>query len=263
MKTKMMLSMVDEYEEMIGRDDFHENTINYENVNNVHDDVADDHDDDAIEFHDDGVQPVVPTYEAHGPSFYANTWNNIVDPSNVEIPFSSSWVRGMNFSKGLIFPNKEVVRQALIVYSMDNNKNYITEQSNQQRLCVKCVNESCAWKIRAFSQRKLSGLLAVTVYGGPHTCSSIAVNKDGRMMDSNFLAKEFHTYVLADHTNKIKDLQNLIKERFKHDILYYKIWDARKKAIANIHWNWEESYQKLQKLLLTYKDSDPGTQVSF
>ena len=127
----MMLIMVDEYEEMIGRDDFHENTINYENVNNVHDDIVDDHDDDAIEFHDDGVQLVVPTYEAHGPSFHANTWDNIVDLSNIEIPFSSSWVWGMNFSKGLIFPNKEVVRQALIVSSMDNNKNYITKRSNQ------------------------------------------------------------------------------------------------------------------------------------
>ena len=47
-----------------------------------------------------GVQPVAPTYEAHGLSFHANTWDNIVDPSNVEIPFSASWVQGMNFSKG-------------------------------------------------------------------------------------------------------------------------------------------------------------------
>nr|XP_023915455.1 uncharacterized protein LOC112027025 [Quercus suber] len=82
-------------------------------------------------------------------------------------------------------------------------------------------------------------------------------------MDSNFLAKELHTYVLADHTSKIKDLQNLMKERFDHDISHYKIWDAKQKAIANIHENWEESYQKLQKLLLAYKDNDPGTQVSF
>ncbi|XP_050289916.1 uncharacterized protein LOC126728089 [Quercus robur] len=248
----------DEYEEMIGRDDFHENTINYENVDNVRDDVVDDHDDDAI---GDGIglQPAVPTYEAHGPSFHANTWDNIVDPSNIEIPFLSSWVQGMNFSKGLIFPNKEAVRQALIVYSMDNNKNYITEWSNQQRLCVKCSNESCAWKVRAFPQQKLNGLWAVTVYDGPHTCPSIGVNKDDRMMDSNFLAKELHTYVLADYTSKIKDLQNLMKERFKHNISYYKIWDAKQKAIANIHGNWEESYQKLQKLLLAYKDSDPGT----
>ena len=96
------------------------------------------------------VTTTVPTYEAHGPSFHANTWDNIVVPSNVEILFSSSWVQGVNFSKGLIFPNKEVVRQALIVYSMEK-KNYITEWSNQQRLCVKCANESCAWKVQAFS----------------------------------------------------------------------------------------------------------------
>ena len=89
---------------------------------------------------------------------------------------------------------------------MDNNKNYITEWFNQQRLCVKYANESCAWKVRAFSQRKLNGLWAVTVYGGPYTCPLVGVNKDGRMMDSNFLAKELHKYVLANHTSKINDL---------------------------------------------------------
>ena len=85
---------------------------------NARHDVVDDHDDDVIEFQDDigddiGVQHVtttVPTYEAHGPSFHANTWDNIVNPSNVKILFSSSWVWEMNFSKWLIFPNKEAVR---------------------------------------------------------------------------------------------------------------------------------------------------------
>ena len=83
------------------------------------------------------------------------------------------------------------------------------------------------------------------------------------MMDSNFLAQELHKYILEDHNYKIKDLQNLMKERFQHEISYYKIWDAKQKTIANIHKNWEESYQMLQKLLLAYKDSDPGTQVSY
>ena len=145
----------DEYEEMIGRDDFHEYVDHYENVNNDHNDVVDDHNDDAMEFHDDigdhiGVQNVtntVPTYEARVSSFHANIWNNIVDPSNVEIPFSSSWVWGTNFSKGLIFPNKEAAKLALIMYSMDNNTSYTTKWSNQQGLYVKCVNESCAWKV--------------------------------------------------------------------------------------------------------------------
>ena len=100
-------------------------------------------------------------------------------------------------------------------------------------------------------------------YIGHHICPSVGVNKDGRMMDSNFLAQELHKYVLKDHTCKIKDLQNLMKERLQHKISYYKIWDAKQKAIANIHGNWEESYQKLQKLLLAYKDNDLGTQVSY
>ena len=90
----------DEYEEMIGRDDFHENADQYENVDNIRHDVVDDHHDDAIEFQDDigdgiGVQHVttiVPTYEAHGLSLHVNTWDNIVDPSNIEMQFSSSWV---------------------------------------------------------------------------------------------------------------------------------------------------------------------------
>ena len=79
------------------------------------------------------------------------------------------------------------------------------------------------------------------------------------MMDSNFLAQELHKYILEDHTYKIKDLQNLMKERFQHKISYYKKWDAKQKAIAKIYGNWEELYQKLHKLLLAYKDSDMGT----
>jgi len=54
-----------------------------------------------------------------------------------------------------------------------------------------------------------------------------------------------------------------MKERFEHEISYYKIWDVKQKAIANIHGNWEELYQKLYKLLLAYKDNNPGTQVSY
>ena len=69
---------------MIGRDDFYKYVDHNENADNVHNDAVDDHDDDTMEFHDDdddvgddiGVQHVtntIPTYKAHGSSFYANT----------------------------------------------------------------------------------------------------------------------------------------------------------------------------------------------
>ena len=42
---------------------------------------------------------------------------------------------------------------------------------------------------------------------------------------------------------------------------YYKVWDAKQNAIRKMFRNWEESYQKLQKLLISYIDQDPTIQV--
>ena len=95
----------------------------------------DDDDDHAMEFHDDDdvgdnicvqhVMNTVLTYGAHGPSFHANIWDNIVDPLNVEIPFSSSWMRGMNFSKGfaatkIIFTSARLSRSNNLVSPRSN-----------------------------------------------------------------------------------------------------------------------------------------------
>ena len=48
-----------------------------------------------------------------------------------------------------------------------------------------------------------------------------------------------------------------------HEPSYYKVWDAKQKAIAKMFGNWEESYQRLQKLLMAYIDQDPTTRVLY
>ena len=48
-----------------------------------------------------------------------------------------------------------------------------------------------------------------------------------------------------------------------HKPSYYKVWDAKQKAIGKMFENWEEFYQMLQKLLMTYIDQDPTTQVFY
>ena len=48
-----------------------------------------------------------------------------------------------------------------------------------------------------------------------------------------------------------------------HEPSYYKVWDAKQKAIRKMFGNWEESYQWLQKLLMAYIDQDPTTQVFY
>ena len=45
------------------------------------------------------VQNITNTISTNAPpalSFSANTWENMVDPSHIEIPFVSTWKEGMN-----------------------------------------------------------------------------------------------------------------------------------------------------------------------
>ncbi|XP_065626133.1 uncharacterized protein LOC136066181 [Quercus suber] len=56
----------------------------------------------------------------------------------------------------------------------------------------------------------------------------------------------------------------MIESKYEgHKPSYYKVWDAKQKAIGKLFGNWEESYQRLQKLLMAYIDMDPTTQVFY
>ena len=79
------------------------------------------------------------------------------------------------------------------------------------------------------------------------------------MMDSNFVALEIVGKLRQNHNARIHELWEIIHTKYKHELSYYKVWDTKQKAIAKIYGDWEESYQRLQKLLLAYLDQDSGT----
>ncbi|KAL0010892.1 hypothetical protein SO802_006000 [Lithocarpus litseifolius] len=104
----------------------------------------------------------------------------------------------------------------------------------------------------------------VTVYVGLDTCIRIKVRNDGRMMNCNFIASNILKKLCEDHTTPIKHLRSRIELKYEgHKPSYYKVWDAKQKLIEKIFGNWEESYQRLQKLLMEYIYQDPTTQVFY
>ena len=98
---------MDEYEERIEQGDIDKDVDDHELVPNF--------EEENMEYHDEGdadddivVQHDTNTTTAYTPpveSFYLNTWENMVDPSRLQIPFVSTWEDGMHFSKGLTFAN--------------------------------------------------------------------------------------------------------------------------------------------------------------
>nr|XP_023898745.1 uncharacterized protein LOC112010632 [Quercus suber] len=250
----------DEYEDMIGRGDF----------GDFERDIDDDETLDGSEPYADNVisvQNIANTIPAHAPptfSFNANTWKNMVDSSHIEMPFVSTWREGMNLCKGLTFANKEEVKRILTNCALKENKHFTITRSTTKKLCAKCVHESCKWYVYAAMKPNLHQLWMVTVYVGPHMCVPIGVQNDSRMMSCNFIASDIHQKLCEDHTTPVKHLRSMIETKYNgHKPSYYKIWDAKQKGIAKMFRKKEESYQRLQKLLMAYIDQDPTTQVFY
>ena len=90
---------VDEYEERIEQSDFENNVDDPEVVPNFEEENMEYHDEgDADD--DIGVQHDTNTTTCYRPpvdSVYANTWEDMVDPSRLQIPFVSTWEDGMHF----------------------------------------------------------------------------------------------------------------------------------------------------------------------
>ena len=94
----------------------------------------------------------------------------------------------MHFCKGLTFANKEAVKRALIIYAANDNRNFIIRRSTKTQLCTACIDGN--WYVEAYMKAKFNGLWMVTSYVGPHNCIPFGLRRDGKMMDSNFVASE-------------------------------------------------------------------------
>ena len=99
----------------------------------------------------------------------------------------------------------------------------------------------------------------ITTCKGPHTCSSLQVDHDGRMMDSKFIAITLESYVREDISRTVATLRSVLHAKHGHWASHYKVWDAKQKAVAAIYGDFDESYVELPQFLAVLKDADPTT----
>ena len=109
-------------ENFIDRDEYEER-IEWGDFRDFERDIDDDETLDGSKLDIDNVinvQNITNTIPAYAPpalSFSTNTWENMIDPSNIQIPFVSTWRKMMNLCKELTFANKVEVKRALIIFS--------------------------------------------------------------------------------------------------------------------------------------------------
>ena len=129
----------------------------------------------------------------------------------------------MHFSKGVTFANKEVVKRALIIYAAKDNRNFTIWRSTKTKLCIACIDINCKWYVQAFMKAKLNGLWMVMSFMGPDNCIPFGLRRDGKIMDSNFVASKIVGKLQQDHTAHIDQLRNIIHTKNNHNLSYYKV----------------------------------------
>ena len=138
------------------------------------------------------------------------------------------------------------------MFSVEHNKKYKYIKSNFERLVVRCVQDSCPQLVQAISSKK-NNMRMITTCKGPHTCSSLQVEYDGRMMDLKFISITLETYIWEDISRTISVLRSLLHEKHKHWASHYKVCDAKQKAVVAIFEDFNESYVELPQFLVVLK----------
>ena len=115
----------------------------------------------------------------------------------------------------MLFKNKASVQHSLTMFSVEHNKKYKYIKLDFERLVVMCVHDACLWLVRATSSKKHNMWMIITCKG-PHICSSLQVDNDGRMMDSKFIAITLKIYIREDMLRTIATLCSLLHAKHKH-----------------------------------------------
>ncbi|XP_025641161.1 uncharacterized protein [Arachis hypogaea] len=85
------------------------------------------------------------------------------------------------------------------------------------------------------------------------------MSQNHRQLDSNLICRIILPLIQSNPFVSISILQGAVQASYHFKPSYRKVWMAKQKAIAQICGDWEESYNKVSKLLQALQSCFPGT----
>ncbi|KAL0008632.1 hypothetical protein SO802_010134 [Lithocarpus litseifolius] len=163
-------------------------------------------------------------------SFSQNTWDNMTDPTPpFEKPIQSIWDPTQEFYVGLLFADKDKLQAVVKHYHIKRNQTFFVKELDLACWSVRCNH--CSWHLQACF-RATHGLFEVRKYNGPHTCTESTLTHDHEQLDTHAIEKELRDVVKNDPTIKISSLQQTLYNKFQYRPFYFKVWEAKEKAIG-------------------------------
>ncbi|XP_015934318.1 uncharacterized protein LOC107460473 [Arachis duranensis] len=140
---------------------------------------------------------------------------------------------GVEFRVGHRFRSREAVLQGVKNHSIRNSAEY---------------------RVIEFDQLK-----EVRRFGGPHSCLAPTMSQDHHQLDSSLICRVILPLIQSNLSVSIAVLQGAVQASYHFRPSYRKVWMAKQKVITRIYDYWEESYNKVLKLLQALQSCFPGT----
>ncbi|XP_057723483.1 uncharacterized protein LOC130939391 [Arachis stenosperma] len=166
----------------------------------------------------------------------------------------------IEFQVGQQFQDKDEAVLSVKTYSIRRGVQYKVVESDYCQYVGKCYEfgNGCKWLIR-LSLRQRKGIWKVKRYNGPHTCLATSISSDHRSLDYHVILAFIMPMVRADTSVYIKVLLNATAAHFGFKPMYRRVWLAKRKAVAHIYGDWDESYNELPRWMLGVQLTMPGT----
>ncbi|KAL3508263.1 hypothetical protein ACH5RR_027664 [Cinchona calisaya] len=156
---------------------------------------------------------------------------------------------------GLIFSTVHVYRKALRMYSILKGFELKFKKNDSNKVIAIC-RRKCGWKIYASYYRGTKAFQIKSIKGTPHRCPWSFKNMSA---NSRWLANNFSKELCDDPKWDLKGFKRTVKRRFKLHSSKYQIYRAKNHALAAIHGEHKEQFNRLRDYCATVMMKNPGS----
>ncbi|XP_058783216.1 uncharacterized protein LOC131657882 [Vicia villosa] len=163
---------------------------------------------------------------------------------------------GCAFQLGMMFTDKDTIRDAVKEYGMENQKNVYIKKNDSKRIVVKCM-EGCKFHLR-FSMRNGQNYWQVVSYVSDHTCFRTADNRNAK---TQWLAIRFTQLLRHSPYMKPAGLVAETLQRWGSKITTDQAYRAKRKALEMIQGAGIDQFRHLRSYGEEFLRSNPKSTV--
>ncbi|KAL9686524.1 hypothetical protein QQ045_023984 [Rhodiola kirilowii] len=140
-------------------------------------------------------------------------------------------------------------------YSILNRVEFRVKKSDTTKLVLECRKreEGCPWRLRVVVMARTTYWI-VHKYDGDHICHNNSILQSNIHLNMHFIAREMRNAMDANTRFSTGQIRNLIERDYGYQISYWKAWKAQQKALVYLFGKWDESFNRLPKLMQALQD---------